>query len=216
MTTDYDTKIAELQNTLADALTRIAQLEDATRPAKKLPVLQTLTTDHCNRIVKLRADLFHNQIARQGTPKHVLKLFVWLDHKDGKSGHIKPLHFWLYPADRLDPNGDNLLARLVRECEPGWFAGCLTHKTKGTTRHKDHVAIRADDSLIFRVGDHDSWAFDSHQELKPSEDGKSPIARWYLELTGVTTWGIEAVSAPWLWSGNRSAFSLGIRLLCPL
>src|SRR5271156_5508403 len=179
MTIDYDTKLAELQNMLADALARIAQLEEATRPAKKLPIVQTLTAEHCNRIVKLRADLFHNERTRQGTPKYVLKLFVWFDHTDGKSGHIKPLHVWLYPADRLDPSGESLLARLVRQCEPGWVAGCLTPKTRGTTKHKDHVAIRAGDTLIFRVGDHDSWAFDSYQELKPSEDGKSPIGRWY-------------------------------------
>jgi hypothetical protein len=179
MTTDYDTKLAELQTMLADALARIAQLEDATRPAKKLPIIQTLTTDHCNRVVKLRADLFHNQIARQGTPKHVLKLFVWLDHKDGKCGHLKPLHFWLYPVDRLDPNGESLLAQIVRQSQPSWLVGCVTHKTNGTTKHKDHVAALDRNVLLVLVQGGLTATFDSYQELKPSEDGKSPIARWY-------------------------------------
>jgi hypothetical protein len=179
MTIDYNAMIAELRQAIEQHEKRISQLEDATRSAKKLPNIQTLSPDQCERIVKLRADLFCNQHAKQGTPKNDLKLFVWFDQKDGKSGHIKPLHFWLYPANRLDPTGESLLARLVQMCEPGWLVGCVTHKTNGTTKRKDHVAVIADTDLMIRIGDHDSWAFDSYQELKPSEEGNSPIARWY-------------------------------------
>jgi hypothetical protein len=175
--------IAELMQIIEKPEMRISHVEDTTRPVTKLPVVQTLTPGQCNRIMKLRADLFYNQYAKQGTPKYDLKLFVWFDHKDGKSGHIKPLHFWLYQADRLDPTGESLLARLVQACEPEWLAGCLTHKINGTKKHKDHVAVRVNDTLMIRVGDQDEdfvvWTFDSFEELKVSEKGNSPIARWY-------------------------------------
>ena len=53
---------------------------------------------------------------------------------------------------------DSLLAQLARQLDSGTLVGCLTHrgsksaKTKGTVRHKDHVAVVAGNGLLLRIG----------------------------------------------------------------
>ena len=81
-------------------ITELREICDDLKPASKLAFLETLGPSDLSRIVKLRADLFHNPGAKQGTPKWDLKVFVWLDSTSGKSGTMQPLHF-LAPTRRV-------------------------------------------------------------------------------------------------------------------
>ena len=151
---------------VAELTQRIIELGAKGKP---LPFHKALTREETARIVKIRADLFHNSDARQGGCKDVLKVFVWFDSKKGQRGSIVPLEFWLN--------------------DPPKEAGHLTHKPrkdrpgiKGTVVVEDHTAACrpewADGSVIVRFG---FWlkSLNEYEAMSAHENPRSPIARWY-------------------------------------
>ena len=151
---------------IADLNQRLTELEAKGKP---LPFCKELTREQTSRIVKIRADLFHNPDAKQGGCKHILKVFVWFDSKKGQRGSIVPLEFWLN--------------------KPAGQSGYLTHKARkdrpgitGTVVVEDHEARCraewADGSVILRLG---LWLkpLKEYEAIPAHNNPKAPIARWY-------------------------------------
>jgi hypothetical protein len=156
----------DLKCEIADLNQRVFELEAKGKP---LPFYKTLTREDAARIVKIRADLFHNPDAKQGGCKDILKVFVWFDSKKGQRGSLVPLEFWLN--------------------KPPKEAGNLTHKPrkdrpgiKGTVVIDDHTAQCAsewaDGSVIVRFG---FWlkSLKEYEAIPTHKKDGSPIARWY-------------------------------------
>jgi hypothetical protein len=186
--TDFDQRLVYLEALVSGQATEIADLRTMIAdllPATKLPCHQVLAPKDCERIVKMRADLFHNLNAKQGTPKWDLKLFVWFDSTTGKNGTIQPLHFWMQPAFHAYTSGDeSLLAELARKIDGRDLIGCLVHrgskaaKASGTIKHKDHVVVRLNDELLIRV---DRWnvIMTEYEASKDDRKSNTPVGRWW-------------------------------------
>jgi hypothetical protein len=147
----YETRIAKLEHDVEG----LRKLLNEVLPANKLPAMASLAPSDLDRIVKIRADLFHNPTAKQGKPKWVIKMFVWFDNKQAKQGHIKPLLFPMQIGGRFEISAydESLFARMGRRLDETSMIGCLTHKTRGTTKQKDHVVVRSGDALALAVND---------------------------------------------------------------
>lgn len=149
-------------------LFRIETLEERLAEAspKKQTFMERISAEDATRIMKLRADLFHNPDAKQGGRKYNLKVMVWLDDKKGNRGHIAPLFFNLN-----DPVGEH---------------GFLTRKggKKGTDKILDHEATRIGELLTVRFGDA-IFKLSEYSEPKSDTEG-TPIATWYWNKSKVT------------------------------
>ena len=150
----------------AEVATLDERLEEVESKNKKLPFFKSFTSDETDRIVKVRADYFYNASAKQGQPKHNLRVFCWLNSKKGLRGSIDPWNFWL------------------KEQGTGSLKGNLTHKggrnrasVKGTEVVRDHIALITGPGRLMLILGNWLQRFTEYQELpvKPN----SPIARWY-------------------------------------
>jgi hypothetical protein len=152
----------EINKRFAQLEQRIVDLERSTlitTPANKLPLLQRFDNEHLNRLFKLRLDLFHNQPGKQGQSEWNAKLFAWLDHKDGKSGHIRPMVF----GCKVYPDG---------------IAGCLRWKTPGTITINDHIiSIGTGSAPVLTIGATDITL--DEQDTRLSTEENAPVGRWY-------------------------------------
>lgn len=154
----------DLNCRINDLETRIGEL---TRKAKPLPFMKELAPADVARIVKLRADLFDNGEPKKGKTKYVLKVFVWMDDKNGNRGTIMPFEFLMN-----DPIGiSGHIVHKPRKDKPG---------VSGTVRVPDHVATLNGDSLLIQFGSQ-SITMTEPERIQPKPD--SPIARWYWNRT---------------------------------
>lgn len=165
--TMYNHRFLQFERRIEELELELAEMRAKNKP---LPFVRELTPDQTSRIVKLRADLFHNPEAKQGGCKWILKVFIWFDTKSGTRGSIRPLEFWLN-----------------QDTDDGRKWGTVTHKPskangiKGTDKVDDHIALC--DLEDYREGSVGlnlcGWQilFDECQTLEPKS--KSPVARWY-------------------------------------
>jgi len=167
--------ISQIANRLTAAEEVITKL---TASKKGLPFHERMTPEVCNRVVKLRADLFDNGAeTKKGAVRYKLKLFVWLDSTNGIRGHISPLMFYLTDRLSVDIRG-----------------GMLTHKKKpgikGTMVVRDHEAACPVTNFhafndgkplaTVAIGDHAVWDLTEYEAITPSGGKEAePIARWY-------------------------------------
>jgi hypothetical protein len=129
-----------------------------------LPFHESLR-DVTHHIVKLRADLFHNPKGGKGADKWKVKLFVWLDSRNGKTGTVVPFIFPLTPAadsDRYDGNAVWKGPQYKR------------HGISGTVPLKDHLCHLIGDICRIDLG---GVAFD-RDEFNANPTGVA-LKRWY-------------------------------------
>jgi hypothetical protein len=144
------------------------ELSERKREKPQLKFYQTLN-DVADRIVKLRADLFHNAVARKGASKFKVKLFVWLDNKDGEAGNIKPLIFPL----KYHPKSQEMDGDLV------WKgAAYKQYGIKGAVHVPDHLCLVWHDECRLTIGQREI-DIDEYRWVRPEPGKLLPIKRWY-------------------------------------
>jgi hypothetical protein len=167
-----------------DRIEELTRLVHGLLPENMLPFHERLPDRP--HITKVHADLFHNPTARQGAAKYDLKVFVWLDTGGGKNGSIRPLHFHMHFADRLDisSHADDLLSSLWCKVnsDPTVMIGCIVHqgahvKPKGKLKLRDQVALVLGDELLL-VTPEFNITLGTPDAPKKERKAKAPIKAW--------------------------------------
>jgi hypothetical protein len=186
--------LISLNQSLLTQFTELQDICDGLMPETKLPILRTLIGSTA-RIVKIRVDLFDNKGKGKGVPLWDFKTFVWFDKKIGKSGSIRPLHFWGARAGSIDVMAydQSLYAQIVRNADSDDMIARLTHRgktkndgeaeeIKGTKQDREHVIAMGGRDLFIHISDEFEARLEFDGNYQPDKPN-SPVKKWWWNKT---------------------------------